>query len=374
VPQKPHGLRRVLHLTSFALSGLPVALWQRTWRPDIVLAVEPTFLSALHALLVAAQSRAKTWLHVQDFELDAAFELGDLPSLNVRNWALAFERKLLRRFDRVSAISERMLERLVTKGVDSYRCVLFPNWVDTKAICPLAGPSPLRQELGIARDRIVVLYSGSMGRKQGLDLLIRAARLHADRKDILYVFSGEGPYRELVIEKTKDLGNVLHLPLQPAERLNDLLNLADIHVLPQRAGVADLVMPSKLTGMLASGRPVVATGRSGTQLAAAMQDCGIVVEPDDADALASAILSLAASADLRRKFGERGRKYALANLDLEVVLCRFESAVQDACAGPMEKRNVNWTGGMSLTRSCELQTGSGVDDPAGGVGAQKPCA
>ena len=332
VPRNPNGLRRLLYLASFGLSSWPAMLWQRAWRPDLVLLVEPTLFCSLQTLVVAALSGAKTWLHVQDFEVDAAFELGDLSSSRVRNCALALERKLLQRFDRVSAISERMVERLVSKGVPPSSCVLFPNWVDTAAIYPLPGLSPLRRELGIEEGKIVALYSGSMGKKQGLELLADAARRHASCKDLLYVFSGEGSYRQAFIEKTMDLPNVVHLPLQPSERLNDLLNLADIHLLPQRADAADLVMPSKLTGMLASGRPVVATAQPGTQLAETVQNCGVVVAPGDLEAFTSAILALSTDGDLLLRLGQEARKHALAHLQLDRILVRFEEAVLATCA------------------------------------------
>ncbi|HTU32418.1 MAG TPA: glycosyltransferase WbuB [Candidatus Acidoferrum sp.] len=324
VPKRPDGLVRVLYLATFGLSSLPVTLWQWSWCPSIVLVVEPTLFCSLQALCVAWLARGTSWLHIQDFEVDAAFQLGDLSGSHLRKWAFAVERKLLRRFDVMSAISSRMVERLISKGADASRCVLFPNWVDNKAIYPLSRPSPFRRELGLDQNKVVALYSGTMGKKQGLDLLVHSARQHIDVGNLLYVFSGEGSYRHELIAKTQNLPNVLHLPMQPRERLNDLLNLADIHLLPQRADAADLVMPSKLTGMLASGRPIVATAAEGTQLHSAVQRCGIVTPPGDVNALTSAIFDLFASKDLRIALGHRAREYAVSHLDLDEVLTRFE--------------------------------------------------
>jgi colanic acid biosynthesis glycosyl transferase WcaI len=216
-------------------------------------------------------------------------------------------------------------------GVDPSRCVHFPNWVDTNVIYPLPHPSILRQELGIPENTIVALYSGSMGKKQGLDLLVDVARQLSHRSNVRFVYCGDGSYRETLIEKSKILSNVSIIQFQPSERLNDLLNLADIHLLPQRAKAADLMMPSKLTGMLASGRPVIATAHHGTQLASTVRGHGIVVPPGDPDAFAAAILKLAADRDLRLMLGQEARRYALTHLDSLVILDQFEKSMLAVC-------------------------------------------
>ena len=309
-------------------------LWQMRWHPDLVLLVEPTFCCAPQAVLTARLSSAKVWLHIQDFEVDAAFELGDLRSSRAQALAHAFERWLLPKFDRVSAVSEQMVGRLRLKGVDPSRCEHFPNWVDIKAIYPLSNPSSFRGELGIPENAVVALYSGSMGKKQGLDLLVDAARQLSHVTDLRFVFCGDGSYRQVFVDKARGLPNVNILSFQPAERLNDLLNLADIHLLPQRAGAADLVMPSKLTGMLASGRPVLATATHDTELASAVRGRGIVVPPGDPDAFMSALLELAANSDLRLTLGQEARKYAVSHLNRDEILHRFEQSILNACDIP----------------------------------------
>ena len=106
VPSNPSGLKRVLHLASFAMASLPVMLRQVAWRPDVVLAVEPPFFCAPQAWLTARLSGAQAWLHIQDFEIDAAFDLGLLRADWAKRWVLSFERFWLRRFDRISTVSE----------------------------------------------------------------------------------------------------------------------------------------------------------------------------------------------------------------------------------------------------------------------------
>src|SRR6185437_11583549 len=142
-----------------------------------------------------------------------------------------------------------------------------------------------------------------------------------------FVFCGDGAYREQLERGVAGLANITFLPLQPVERLNELLNLADIHLLPQRAGAADLVMPSKLTGMLASGRAVIATAAAGTQIASAVEGHGMVVAPGDVEAMAQAALLLAENAALRNRMGDAARGFAVRELARDPVLLRFEAAL-----------------------------------------------
>jgi colanic acid biosynthesis glycosyl transferase WcaI len=327
IPKNPNGLKRLLHLASFGLSSAPAIIRQIGWPPDIVLLVEPTLFCALQALLVACWSGAKSWLHVQDFEVDAAFGLGDLSPSPVRDWTFAAERRIMSAFSRVSAISKRMVDRLAGKGVDPSRAILFPNWVDTREIFPLEGPSPFRKELGIAESTVVALYSGSMGKKHGLELLVDVASRLSRCAGLRFVFCGDGPARRMLEDKARDLPNVTLLPVQPASRLNHLLNLADIHLLPQLADAADLVMPSKLTGMMASGRAIIATALPGTQLFEALEGAGIVTPPGGLEAFQSALLRLVEEPALRRRFGEAARNYAVSHLSRHEILGQFERSM-----------------------------------------------
>ncbi len=329
IPQQPTGLNRLVHLASFALSSFPVMLRQAFWRPDVVLVVEPPIFCAPTALAISRLCRAKSWLHVQDFEVDAAFELGLLRSSFLKRVVCGVERWITQRFDVVSTISDRMLCGLEAKGVPPAKCFRFVNWVDTGRIAPTVNASPLRLELGIPTDSIVALYSGNMGEKQGLETLIEAARLLLNQNHVVFVMSGQGASYTRLRAQAVDLTNIRWIPLQPLNRLGELLSAADIHLLPQRADVADLVMPSKLTGILASGRPVVAAARSGTQVAMVAQIAGIVVEPENPHAFAEAIMRLSGDPRLSLSLGQSGRSYAVANWDTHVVLTAFEKKLGD---------------------------------------------
>lgn len=324
VPHQPGGFARVLHLLTFALSSLPVMLYQILWRPEVVMTVAPALVCAPAGWLTAKICGAKSWLHIQDFEVDVAFQMGLLKGNLLKKWIMGLESLLLRRFDVISSISGRMLERLGQKGVVRERISFFPNWVDISHVFPPDSVSSYRTELGIAPETVVLLFSGSLGGKQGLLVIPQTARLLAHRKDLLFVVCGDGVMKPQIEVAAAQLPNVLMLPLQPFARLGELLGFADIHLLPQSPDAADLVLPSKLSGMLASGRPVIATCHEGTEIASVVSICGIVVPPEDAVSMAAAVEKLADDEMLRRKLGAQARHFAEENLARDAVLGKLE--------------------------------------------------
>jgi colanic acid biosynthesis glycosyl transferase WcaI len=169
-----------------------------------------------------------------------------------------------------------------------------------------------------------------MGEKQGVETLAEVARLLTGSPVVL-LLAGAGAAEPRLRAATAGFAHVRWLPLQPAARLNDLLNAADLHLLPQRPDAADLVMPSKLAFMLASGKPVVAGAAPDTALARAIEGAGLAVPPGDAAAMAAAVHALAEDSARRHALGERARARALAEWDREAILTMFENEI-DALA------------------------------------------
>jgi colanic acid biosynthesis glycosyl transferase WcaI len=336
VPAEPSGLTRVLHLLSFAIFSVPALLAQVRWKPEVVCVVAPAFVCAPGGWLVARMARARSWLHIQDFEVDAAFRMGLLRGRLAQRTVVAIERFLLRRFDRVSTISSRMMDLLRSKGIVGERAVHFPNWVDVSVITPLQRESAYRRELDIPSGSVVALYSGSMAGKQGLELLPAAAQqaLHS-LPNVVFVLCGDGVCKADIERECQGLPNVRLLPLQPAERLGELLGMADIQLLPQHAEAADLVMPSKLTGMLSSGRPVLATANPGTELARVVEGRGLVVPPDDLPSFMTALHRLVDSPVLRADLGQAARRYAEEHLARDRVLAAFERSLTQCIGKPL---------------------------------------
>jgi colanic acid biosynthesis glycosyl transferase WcaI len=186
----------------------------------------------------------------------------------------------------------------------------------------------------------LALYSGNIANKQGIELILEAADLLRDRRDLVFVLCGDGPHRAAIERKAEGLGNVIFRGLQPAERLGDLLGLATIHLLPQKAEAADLVLPSKLTNMLASGRPVVATAAANTGIAREVAGCGIATPPGNARAFASAIEQLIDDPALHGRLSEAARARAEERWDRRQIVAAFAAEMERTIQAERRKAHV----------------------------------
>jgi colanic acid biosynthesis glycosyl transferase WcaI len=198
---------------------------------------------------------------------------------------------------------------------------------------PLPRNNAFREQYGFTDEQTVCLYSGNMGEKQGMDLIIQAADRLRNVQNIQFVMAGDGAAKSRLEELSEqaNLDNLRFVPLQPVEQLPEFLAFADVHFVIQKRQVADLVMPSKLTNILAAGRPTLATAAEGTSLYQLLtsEDAGLVTSPEDLAAFVNAILALHQSPALRERLGHHARKYAEKFLDKESILSGFETTLKD---------------------------------------------
>jgi len=331
VPANPSGLNRIRHhLSWLSASRGPLIRSAREFRPDLILAVAPSLIGAPAALAAARAAKVPAVLHVQDFEVGAAGAAGLIQNKGLLDVAAWVERSLMQRFDYITTISDAMISKLHTFGIPPERTALVRNWADVDAIaCAEFKDSPFRDELGLSPEQTALLYAGTLSRKQGLEVVLDAARRLKDREDLVFLIYGEGPTKSEFEQAASDLPNVRFGPFQPKERFSELLAAADIHLLPQIEGAADLVLPSKLTGMLASGRPVLATTPEDSGLAFEVGECGQVVPPGDPEALSAAIIALADNPEALKRLGRNARERALAVWRQDAILKRLETQLLD---------------------------------------------
>lgn len=328
VPARPTALKRLMHLASFSLSSSIPVLTQLSWKPDRVILVAPTLFCAPQALLLAKLSGAGSVLHIQDYEVDALFGLGIAKGGALKRFAFSVERAILRAFDRVSTISEGMLNRARQKGVSSDKLLFFPNWSETARFREVFRSPQLLERLGVDPTKRVLLYSGNIGEKQGLESVIEAAERLQGRAELVFLIVGEGAGKARLVElvREKGLNNIHFAPLQPYEDLPVLLASADCHLVIQRRGAADAVLPSKLTNILAVGGNAVITADPETSLGLLCeQQPGIatLVEPESVDALVEGV-----EQTLRMpEHNTVATDYAIKNLDKHNVMNRFQSEI-----------------------------------------------
>ena len=330
IPSSPSGLRRVLHLLSFSLTACIPLFFHIPTPCNLIISVAPSFLSSPLAVLYRlVNSSTILHLHIQDFELQAAQSLNILSLSFLGGLLKQLEQAVLKSFDSLSTISPSMINQLLSKGVDQHRTYLLPNPVNISQYNPRPRLSTnyFLHLLGIPPDAVVVLYSGSMNSKQDFPLLVRAVKSLNRLPDLFWVFCGHGSSREFLISQTLPFSNVRHLPLQPESLFPELLNFADIHVIPQREGTSSLLFPSKLFPIYASSRPVVVTAEPNSDLESIASHGGICVPPGNHALFADAISFLCNHKSERLRLGQQGYQLVQQQYDQRVIYKNFESHI-----------------------------------------------
>ena len=332
VPKVPKASTRLVHLLSFALSSAVVLFKQRTFKPDVVLAVEPTFFGVPSTLLFCKLTGAKSILHIQDFELDAMLGLGMAKNGPLSKLCYAIESVFMRRLNAVSTISHSMSVKAKEKTGHAVPVHIFPNWVDVDFINPWVEARLFHKQWKIPKHAQVVLYSGNLGKKQGLNMLIEAAHLLSEH-NIIFLIIGDGVEKQPLMDQVKrlKLKNVRFEPLQPYHHLPSLMLLADVHVVMQKRGVADLVMPSKLATILSAGGHALITADPDTELGLLCDKYpGIAerVEPENLFQFLSVLHKmLVAAKSGKPKENKVARNYAMRKLNKQVLLEKFENVL-----------------------------------------------
>jgi lipopolysaccharide/colanic/teichoic acid biosynthesis glycosyltransferase len=305
--------RAANYLSYFASAWLA---GRRIGRPDVVVALTDPPIIGLAARRAARRTGARFVYLCQDVFPEVARLLEDFRSRAVDAALARTGRSLVCGADRVVAVGETMRDHLVEhRGVDPARVAVIHNWADCAALIPRSKDNPFARAHGL-REPFVVMHSGNVGLSQDLDTLLDAAALLREERGILFVIMGDGARRAALEARARaqGLGHVRFLPHQPKERLADAFGSADVFVVSLKRGLAGCIVPSKLYGILAAGRPYVAAVEPACEVAAitTKYDCGLLASPGDARALAGCILDLYRDRQLARHLGDNARRAALA--------------------------------------------------------------
>ncbi len=313
-------------------SSLSVTAFMRSvgvGRLDTVICVSPPLQLGLTAWLIARSRGARFLLHLQDLVPDVALSVGMMREGAAVGIARRLERFVYARADRISVISQGFVDNLVGKGVERVKLEMIPNWVDTERFKSVPDHS-VRASLGAAKGETLVLYTGNMGAKQGLDTVIDAAA-ELGSESVVLTLVGDGSNRAALQARVAQLNatNIRFLPLQAD--LPATLAAADILVLAQRGPVVDSVAPSKLLSYMAAGKPVVASVNEMSEAGRMIRraQCGILVPPEQPRALAAALRDLSRRPDKYHDLGQAGRRHVAEHYERSHILERWSRLVEE---------------------------------------------
>jgi putative colanic acid biosynthesis glycosyltransferase WcaI len=317
---------RAINYVTYLAASLWAGLFSR--KPDAVLCMTDPPVIADVALLVARRFRAPLVVVSQDVFPEIAVELKRLENRAVVATLRALIGFYLRRAERVVAIGETMRRRLEEKGAPPGRIVVIPNWVDTAAITPAPKVNEWSREQGLA-EAFVVMHSGNIGHAQNLDALVRSMTFLRDLDDLVLAVIGGGARHAALVELAEllETEQVRFFGYQPRELLSLSLSAADVHVVGLARGLSGYVVPSRLYGILAAGRPVIVAADPDSETARVVlqERCGVLVPPGRPELLAEAIrAAYDGDVDLA-DMGARARAYVLREADRSAAFERYRT-------------------------------------------------
>ena len=306
--------------TYYALAALAAFRHQP---PDIVIAeTDPPLLGALGAMLKRRWG-CRFVYNVRDLYPDIARVTGGVRSRLLLRLLESGNRMAYEAADRIVVLGRDMGDRVIAKGVPPERVAVVPDWVDCERIAPLES-NPFRVEFG---DKFVVMYSGNLGLSQQLEVVLSAADRLRDDQRVVFVFIGEGARKPWLMRRAEalNLPNVMFLPYRPKDQLAQSLGAADLHLIPLSAGTTGCLVPSKIYGILAAGRPFAAIMDADAEVARLARDnrVGFVCAPGDDGALARLVSEALAAPSELRQMGQRARRLARERFDRKIATRRF---------------------------------------------------
>lgn len=326
---KTNLLRRAVGFALFsALAGVCTLLAGGLHRrPSAVIAMSPPLTLGLTGWLAARLRRAPMVFNIQDVFPDAAIETGAITNSRVIAVARWLERVSYRMADAVVVLSDDLKANVDSKIGEHrrHKVHVIPNFVDAERIAPADRMTTYREQFGIG-DELVVMYAGNVGFSQSLDMMVEAARR---LPGMTFVINGEGSARKELMHDASGVGNIVFVDYQDRERVAEVLASGDIHVVPLRAGLGRVSVPSKTYSILAAARPVVAAVDEGTEVTRILHEshAGLSVPPDDVDAFVAALDELARDDAKRHSMGHSGRKWVETHVSPSAVADAYLSLI-----------------------------------------------
>lgn len=303
-------------------------------RPDLVYTVSPPLMMGVVGHWIARRFRVPCVVNVQDLFPQTLVDLGILRNQRIVRAFEAMERYVYRRATAITVMSDGNGRFVIERGADAAKVHTVFNWVDTDAIRPGVRANSFRKDHEIG-DEFVVLFAGTMGWSQSLDVVIDAAIEMRHDPGVLFLLVGGGAEQDRIRQRAEATPNVRFLPMQPKDVYPQVLAAADVALVTLRPEVATPTVPSKISTIMAAGRPLVASiplGDADKFIEEAR--CGLVTKAGDGKSLAEAIRTLKANPSLAHEMGVNGRRYAEEKLSRGSCVSRLESVFRHVLESP----------------------------------------
>lgn len=330
VPNNPNFFKRIIHLLDFTFGSL-INLF-KVKETDIIISIVPFTSTIFLSWILKFRCRAQLWVHVQDFEFDAALQTGlanNKPN-GFRRMIFYFlfklEKWMFSKADRVSSISFSMLEKLKTKGVNPSKIFYLPNWINTAKI----NSNNFRRHRYLKSKKFKILYSGNIGDKQNWILFLDfISLLDVNKYEVVIV--GDGSKKDWLTTNISKFNNISHYPPVAYDELSNLLCSADVHFLFQKEDVIDTVMPSKLLGMMASSKPSIVSGNEQSEVKKVLDESkgGFYITNADASKVLDVLNNLRNNKELRESIGNKARDFVVKNFSKEKILNNMSDVIRE---------------------------------------------
>jgi glycosyltransferase involved in cell wall biosynthesis len=324
--------RRALNYVTFLATALVRSLVDR--KPDVVICMTDPPIVGDVALLVARRFRVPLLVISEDVFPEIAVELKRLESRFLIGALRQLVRFYLTRTDRIVAIGDTMRDRLIDKGASADRIDVIPNWVDTTVLTPQPRDNEWARAQGLD-GKFVVMHSGNVGHAQSLETLVLAATFLRDLEDVEIVIAGFGARHASIMALAERVeAPIRFLPYQPREVLSRSLSSADVHFVGLAPGLAGYVVPSRLHGIMAVGRPVIVAADRASELSKVVSEvgCGVVLPPARPELVAGAIRELRARRGDLADLGAKARRYVETEADRRVAHERYRAVIRELLA------------------------------------------
>jgi colanic acid biosynthesis glycosyl transferase WcaI len=346
-PGKVSTVRRIIHELSFGLSSLLRVLFLP--RPDVYIVVSPPLFLGFCAWIATVIKRSRFVFHIQDLQPGAAVELGMVKGQRFIQALYALERFAYRRAAAVSGISGAIMDELERKGVPARKRIYFPNWLRSSPTARVSRGA-FRRRFNIPEDHFLAVYSGNLGRKQGIDVLLETAQ-QLKGTAISMVIVGAGAEQEGLSERVSalNLPGLQLLPLLDDDAYASMLVDADVGLITQASGTGRYFFPSKLLTLLQAGLPVATVADAESELARVVSEggFGLNVAPGRSEEFAAALSRMAGDANLRERLRERTKwvrrfspKFVLPQFAQQLEHLVFDTGRPAAVVGEREPSGV----------------------------------